>query len=120
MNNVCIIGRITKDIELKEYGKGKDKGLMCRFTVAVQRDKDTADFIPCTAFGKTAEFLDAYTVKGTRIGIEGRLQSGKYEIEDGDTRYTLDLIVSRAHFADSLRAGEDEEEEKPKKSYKKR
>lgn len=120
MNNVCLIGRITKDIELKEYGKGKDKGLMCRFTVAVQRDKETADFISCVAFGKTAEFLDAYTVKGSRVGIEGRLQSGKYETEEGDTRYTLDVIVSRAHFADSLRAGEDEEEEKPKKSYKKR
>lgn len=118
MNNVCIIGRITKDIELKEYGKGKDKGLMCRFNVAVQRDKETADFIPCTAFGKTAELLDAYTVKGTRIGIEGRLQSGKYETEDGTTRYTLDLIVSRAHFADSVRAGEDVEEERPKKTYK--
>lgn len=119
MNNVCIIGRLTKDVDLKEYGKGKDKGLMCRFTVAVQRDKDNADFISCVAFGKSAEFIDAYFVKGSRIGIEGRLQSGKYETEEGETRYTLDVIVSRTHFADSLRAGEDEEEQ-PKKSYKKR
>ena len=107
MNSVCLIGRLTKDIELKEYGKGKDAGLMTRFTIAVQRDKETADFPSCVAFGKTAELLDAYFVKGSRVGLEGRLQTGSYEDKDGNKRYTTDVIVSRVHFADGLRAGSD-------------
>lgn len=111
MNSVCLIGRLTKDIELKEYGKGKDAGLMARFTLAVQRDKETADFISCVAFGKTAELLDAYFVKGSRAGIEGRIQTGSYEDKDGNKRYTTDVIVSRVHFADALRAGADNYDE---------
>lgn len=101
MNNVCLIGNLTRDPECKEYGKGKDKGLCARFTVAVSRDKDNTDFISCVAFGKTAELIDTYFTKGRKIGVEGRIQTGSYENKKGDTVYTTEVVISRVHFCDS-------------------
>lgn len=101
MNNVCLMGRLVKDPNMVEYGKGKDAGLSARITVAVQRDKDNADFISCVAFGKTAELIDTYFVKGSRIALEGRIQTGSYEDKDGNKRYTTDVVISRIHFCDS-------------------
>ena len=122
MNQVCLIGRLTKDPELKEYGKGKDAGCLVRFTLAVDRSSkdDAADFISCIAFGKTAELIDTYLGKGSKIGISGSIQTGSYEREDGK-RYTTDVIVTRLDFCDSKKKSEEEEEEeeKPKKKYRK-
>lgn len=70
MNKVILTGRTTKDIEVKTSASGTT---FAKFTVAVQAGKDKADFINCTAFGKTAELLEKYVHKGNRIGIEGRL-----------------------------------------------
>ena len=80
MNQVCLIGRMTKDAQVTEYGKGKDAGLVARFTLAVDRSSkdDTADFISCVAFGKTAELIDTYLVKGSKIGVSGSIQTCKY------------------------------------------
>ena len=97
MNNINLIGRLTKDVEATQ---GRDK-LFARFTIAVYRDQDHSDFIPCVAFGKTAETLTKYTAKGSQIGIEGRLQSGKYENQEGKTIYTLDVIVNRVELLGS-------------------
>lgn len=123
MNQVCLIGRMTKDPELKEYGKGKDAGCLVRFTLAVDRSSknDAADFISCIAFGKTAELIDTYLTKGSKIGISGSIQTGSYETEEGEKRYTTDVIVTRLDFCDSKKKSEDdeEEEEKPRKKYKK-
>lgn len=109
MNSVSLIGRLTADPEIRQAKETK----VCNFTVAVDRgDKDRkADFIRCVAFGKTAEFIDDYFDKGTRIGISGRIQTGSYEDKDGSTRYTTDIIVERVDFADGIR---EVEEEKPK------
>lgn len=90
MNNINLIGRLTKDVEATQ---GRDK-LFARFTIAVYREKNVADFIPCVAFGKTAETLVKYTSKGSQIGVEGRLQSGSYE-KDGKKIYTLDVFTNR-------------------------
>lgn len=104
MNCVQIMGRLCRDPETGTYGKGKDKGTYARYTLAVDRgfgDDDEADFIPCIVFGKGAEFAEKYFYQGMRVAVTGRLQSGKYETEKGDTRYTLDLFVRSQEFADS-------------------
>ena len=124
MNQVSLIGRLTKDPELKEYGKGKDAGCLVRFTLAVDRASkdDDADFISCIAFNKTAELIDIYLGKGSKIGVSGSIQTGRYEDKDGNTHYTTDVIVTRLDFCDSKKKSEDEEEEekeKPKKKYRK-
>lgn len=113
MNNVSLIGRLTADPEIRQAKETK----VCNFTVAVDRgDKDrTADFIRCVAFGKTAEFIDDYFDKGTRIGISGRIQTGSYEDKDGNTRYTTDIIVERVDFADGIREVEEEKSKNDRK-----
>lgn len=101
MNNVCLLGRLVKDPNVVEYGKGEDAGLCARITVAVQRNKDNADFISCVAFGKTAELIDTYFTKGSRIALEGRIQTGKYGDKEKVTHWTTDVVIMRLHFCDS-------------------
>lgn len=107
MNNVCLIGRLTKDIEINETNGGTK---YARFSVAVQRnykndnDEYEADFINCTAFGNTAEFVGKYFVKGQGIGIIGRLQTRKWD-EDGTTRYAMDVIADKIDFTSGKPSG---------------
>lgn len=117
MNTVALIGRLVADPELRSTGKGKESISVLNFTIAVQRiGSEDADFPRCVAFGKTAEFIDQYFRKGTRIGITGRIQTGKYENKDGDTVWTTDVIVERADFADGK---EDSDDERSNRSAKK-
>lgn len=103
MNKLQIVGNICKDIDLKYSQSGK---AVARFNVAVQRKYKNAqgqyesDFIPCVAFDKSAEFINNYFKKGSRIGISGHLQSGSYEGKNGKV-YTLDCYVDEAEFCDS-------------------
>ena len=99
MNIVILMGRLTKDPECRWSQDGEK--CTARFTIAVDRiKKDEADFINCTAFGKTAEFAEKYLVKGTKIALEGRWQTGSYE-KDGKKVYTNECIVDRCEFAES-------------------
>lgn len=105
MNTVNLVGRLTRDPDAKTTNSGL---ALSRFSVAVDRpfkDKQTgeygADFPNCVAFDKTAEFINKYFSKGQRIGITGRLQTGKYEHQDGHTVYTTDVVVERAEFVES-------------------
>ena len=96
MNKCIIIGRLTKDIDVRSSQSGMS---VAKFTVAVDRrtkEKET-DFINCTAFGKTAEVLQKYVRKGHRIGIVGHIQTGSYE-KDGHNVYTTDVIVDEIEF----------------------
>lgn len=113
MNSVCLLGRLVKDPNVIEYGKGKDAGLCARITVAVQRDKDNADFISCVAFGKTAELIDTYFSKGSRIALEGRIQTGKYEDKDKVTHWTTDVVIMRLHFCDSKKTDTPDDYDDP-------
>lgn len=105
MNKVILLGRLTKDVEIR-YGQGESSNALARFTLAVdrkyKRDADTqsADFISCVAFAKTAEFLGNYGKKGMKFAIEGRIQTGSYD-KDGQKVYTTDVIVESAEFAES-------------------
>lgn len=105
MNKVILLGRLTKDIEVR-YSQGETSNALARFTLAVdrrfQRDADqNADFINCVAFAKTAEFLGNYGKKGTKFALEGRIQTGSYTNKDGQKVYTTDVIVEHIEFAGS-------------------
>lgn len=103
MNKTILMGRLTKDAEIRYNG---DKGV-ARFTLAVDRrfkregDEQTADFISCVAFGKTAEFLEKFGNKGTKFITEGRIQTGSYTNKDGQKVYTTDVVVENVEFAES-------------------
>lgn len=111
MNRVNLIGRLTKDIELRYTTSQVALG---RFTLAINRkltkekrqeaernNQPTADFIGCIAFGKTAETLSNYVGKGNQLGIEGHIQTGSYEDKEGRTIYTTDVIVEGFTFIGS-------------------
>lgn len=109
MNSVNLLGRITKDLELKGNGDVK----VLSFSLAVNRSfkkegQPSADFITCKAFGKTAEFITNYMAKGSQIAVEGRIQTGSYDNKEGNKVYTTDVIVDRCYFADSAKKKEAE------------
>lgn len=105
MNSVSIVGRLTREPDVR-YTGGENPMAIARFTVAVDRrikkeNEATADFISCVAFGKTAEFIERYFFKGNRIGINGRIQTGSYQNNDGKTVYTTDVYVENCEFVES-------------------
>ena len=119
MNIVNLAGRLTKDIELQEYGKGKEKGYFTRFTLAVRDgvDKDgepRTQFISCICWGKGSELLNTYCGKGDLIGINGKLEENNYEDADGVKHYTLQVNVRDIEF---LALKKEEQEEQPRKKY---
>lgn len=108
MNSVVLIGRLTKDPELRYTQSGT---AMCRFTLAVDkqlsRDKKaemesrgqaTADFLPVTVWGKQAESCANYLVKGRLVAVSGRITTGSYEAQDGSRRYTTDIWAEQVQF----------------------
>ena len=105
MNTVNLIGRLCKDPETREVGKGDKATVMAVFTLAVDRiGSEDADFIRCVMFGKTAEFAEQYLKKGIRIGVTGRIQTGSYTNKDGVRVYTTDVVVEDQEFAESKNA----------------
>lgn len=118
MNNVSLIGRLTRDPEIYVSNKGKDELTVARYTMAIDRwNSEDADFISCVAFGKCGEFAEKYLVKGMKIGVTGRLQSGSYVDKDDITRYTTDVVVDSHYFCESKK--EEKSDEETKKSSKK-
>ena len=99
MNKVIMIGRLTRDIELRYTS---DNTAVASFTLAVDRiGKDkTADFPRVVVFGKQAENCERYIEKGARVAIDGRLQTGSYEKSDGTKVYTTDIVAERVEFID--------------------
>lgn len=99
MNNVFLIGRLTRDPELR-FTPGKGTAIT-RFSLAVTRyvkdGENTADFINCVAFGKKAETISTYCIKGSKVAIGGNLKTGSYE-KEGITRYTVDVLVENFEF----------------------
>lgn len=102
MNRVVLVGRICNDTELRESGENK----YIRFTTAVNRrvakedGKRDADFISCVAWNKTAEVINQYFKKGSLIALEGRIQTGSYEKDNGEKAYTTDVIVENFTFTE--------------------
>ncbi len=105
MNKVILIGRLTRDPEVR-YSQGESSSAVARFTLAVDRrfkrdGEATADFINCVSFGKTAEFAEKYLRQGVKIAVTGRIQTGSYTNKDGVKVYTTDVIVEEQEFAES-------------------
>lgn len=98
MNKVILIGRLTKDPELR-YAAGSGTAV-CRFTLAVARQfkKDETDFINCIAFNKPGEAIAQYVTKGRQLAVVGNIRTGSYDGQDGIKRYTTDVIVESFEF----------------------
>ena len=106
MNKVILMGRLTRDPEVR-YSQGENSTAIARYTLAVDRrfnrnsEENSADFIGCVAFGKAGEFAEKYFHKGTRIVVSGRIQTGSYTNRDGQKVYTTDVVVEEQEFAES-------------------
>ena len=101
MNNIVLIGRLTKDPELTKT----ETTSVGRFTLAVDREgknnADKADFIRITCFGAQAETAHKYLSKGRQVAVLGRLQTGSYKDKEGNTVYTTDVVANRVEFLGS-------------------
>lgn len=111
MNKVILMGRLTRDPEVR-YSQGERSMAIARYTLAVDRrfkrdNEPTADFIPCVAFGRQGEFAERYFKKGMRVVVTGRIQTGSYENQEGRRVYTTDIIVEDQEFAESKSANEE-------------
>ncbi len=112
MNNVVLMGRLTRDPIQRMANSVNGELEIARFTLAVDRRRrssgdsgeQTADFISCTAFGKQAEFVNKYLHQGTKVCLQGHIQTGSYTNKDGQTVYTTDVIVESIEFAESKAA----------------
>ena len=105
MNKVILIGRLTKDPELR-YAAGSGTAV-CRFSMAINRPfkKDETDFINCVAFGKTGETITQYLTKGRQLAVTGSIRTGSYDAQDGTKRYTTDVAVDSFEFIGSSNEG---------------
>lgn len=107
MNKVILMGRLTRDPEVR-YSQGERSMAIARYSLAVDRrgsknsdGQQTADFINCIAFDKRGEFAEKYFRKGQRVLVSGRIQTGSYTNRDGQKVYTTDVVVEDQEFADS-------------------
>lgn len=108
MNKVILMGRLTRDPDVR-YSQSTDSSMaIARYTLAVDRrrgkgsdNEQSADFISCVAFGRSGEFAEKYLHQGMKIVVSGRIQTGSYTNKDGQKVYTTDVVVEEQEFAES-------------------
>lgn len=105
MNSVVLIGRLTRKPELR-YSNSGNQVAIARFSLAVDRpfsrdQEKTVDFINIVVFGKQAENCERYLDKGRQVAVQGRIQTGSYKTQTGETRYTTDIVADRVEFLSS-------------------
>ena len=109
MNKVMLMGRLTREPDIR-YSQGENAMAIARYTLAVDRrfsrsgnggNDQSADFISCVAFGRSAEFAEKYLRKGTKIAATGRIQTGSYTNKDGVRVYTTEVVIEEQEFAES-------------------
>ena len=112
MNKVMLMGRLTREPDIR-YSQGENAMAIARYTLAVDRrfsrggnggNDQSADFISCVAFGRSAEFAEKYLHQGTKIVVTGRIQTGSYTNREGQKVYTTDVVVEDQEFAESKSA----------------
>ncbi|MBO4862934.1 MAG: single-stranded DNA-binding protein [Eubacterium sp.] len=114
MNKVILMGRLTRDPEIR-YSNSQDGSQLAiaRYSLAVDRrfarrnggnDQQTADFINCVAFGRQGEFAEKYLKQGTKIAVTGRIQTGSYTNKEGQKVFTTEVVVEEQEFAESKNA----------------
>lgn len=118
MNKVILMGRLTRDPEITSTATGTT---FARFSLAVDRrfkreGEPTADFFNCTTFSKTAEFIERYVKKGTKLVVSGRLENNNYTNKEGQKVYDVRVVVEEAEFAESKNAANDSEKEEPQEA----
>ena len=106
MNKVILMGRLTRDPDIRYVNGDEKTTAIARYTLAVDRrvkteGGQTADFISCVAFSKVADFTERYLRQGTKIVVEGRIQTGSYTNKDGQKVYTTEVVVENCEFAES-------------------
>lgn len=109
MNKVILMGRLTRDPDIR-YSEGAEPMAIARYTLAVNRrfkrqGEPEADFIPCLAFKKNAEFSEKYFKKGQQVGVIGRLQIRNWEDKEGHKRTTTEVVIEEQYFAESKASG---------------
>lgn len=110
MNKVVLMGRLTRDPELRQTQEGTS---VAKFTLAINRKfskEKQADFIPIIAWGKTAEFCNTYFYKGQRVAVAGRIQVQNYKDDSGATKYFTEVVAEEVSFADGNRAQQGEQQ----------
>lgn len=112
MNKVILMGRLTREPDVR-YSQGEQAMAVARFTLAVNKrikrdDEQQADFISCVAFGKIGEVIEKYVHQGTKLVVEGRIQTGSYTNKDGVKVYTTDVVVENCEFAESKHGTSEE------------
>ena len=105
MNKVILIGRLTRDPEVR-YSQGENALAIARYTLAVDRrfkkaGEQDADFINCIAFGKLGEFAEKYLKQGTKIAVTGHIQTGSYTNKEGQKVYTTEVVIDEQEFTES-------------------
>ncbi len=111
MNKVILMGRLTRDPEIR-YANNENNTCIANYTLAVDRrfkrqgDEQTADFIRCVAMGRGGEFAEKYLHQGIKIVVTGRIQTGSYTNKDGQRVYTTDVVVEEQEFAESKAASQ--------------
>lgn len=108
MNKVILVGRLTKDPDVRYANTEKGEQMaIARYTLAVDRRNvrkgdniQSADFIPCVAFGKNGEFTEKYLRQGTKIALTGHIQTGSYTNKDGQKVYTTDVVIEEQEFCE--------------------
>ena len=110
MNKVTLIGRLTKDPEVRH----NDNTVLATYTLAVDRKfknegQPTADFIRIKAWNKVADFIEKYLHKGTKIAVIGRIETGSYKDKDGKTIYTTEVVAEEHEFCESKKEAEESE-----------
>ena len=103
MNKVILIGRLTKDPEVRDAENIK----IARYTLAVDRKNKEADFIPCVVFGMGAGFAEKYLHKGMKIAVTGRIQTGSYTNREGQKVNTTEIVVNDQEFVESKKQAQD-------------
>lgn len=121
MNRLTVVGRIVRDVEIREVGDGK---LVTNNTLAIARNYKTdqgqeADFLNFVAWGKRAELIEEYCDKGDLIGFDGRVQSRTYQNEEDNTIYVVEMIVESVHFLQPKKMKRKEEIKDKKEINKK-
>lgn len=113
MNKVILMGRLTREPDIRYSNSGERQLAIARFTLAVDRRRNsanngenTADFIQCVAFDRQAEFAEKYLHQGTKMVVVGRIQTGSYTNRDGQRVYTTDVVVDELEFAESKASAE--------------
>ena len=112
MNKVILMGRLTRDPEVRYSRNANGQMAIARYSIAVDRQRKRegepdADFFNCTSFGRQGEFVEKYLKKGTKVVVVGRIQNDNYTNKEGQQVYSVQVIVEEVEFAESKNASQN-------------